>query len=320
MTKRVFITGAAGFIGFHLALALQKRGDFVIGCDNFNDYYDPDLKRQRAALLDQHGILCLELDIRDAAGMERVVVDNGISHLAHLAAQAGVRYSLQHPEKYVQANLEGFTQILELCRRHPSMHCVYASSSSVYGLNKKIPFSEEDPTDTPASFYGATKKAGEVMAHAYHHLYGIPLIGLRFFTVYGPWGRPDMAYFSFTRDILDGKPIPVFGEGLLRRDFTYIDDIVQGILASLDYQGKCEIFNLGNHHPESVLDLIRIIEEATQRKAQIEFHPRQPGDVEATYADISKSQTLLGFNPQTSLSDGMARFVSWYRQWETPLL
>lgn len=313
MVKKIFVTGAAGFIGFHLALALKKRGDFVIGCDNFNDYYDPELKINRASILGQYDIPCLQRDIRDASEIEKIVRENDITHFVHLAAQAGVRYSLEHPEKYVDANLDGFVKILEACRRHPGIRCIYASSSSVYGLNTKLPFSEEDATDSPASLYGATKKANEVIAHSYHHLYGIPLIGLRFFTVYGPWGRPDMAYYSFTRSIINGVPIPVYGEGLLRRDFTYIDDIISGIIAAIDYvKTDYEIFNLGNNKPSSVLELISCIEEATQKKALLDFQPLQPGDVHTTFASIAKSQSLLHFHPKTSLQEGIRKFVDWY--------
>lgn len=312
MSKNIIITGAAGFIGFHLALALKRQGDTVIGCDNFNDYYDPELKVKRSSILEQHGIPCLKCDIRDGQTIEEIVISHNITHFVHLAAQAGVRYSIEHPEKYVESNLDGFVQILEVCKRHPQIPCIYASSSSVYGLNKKLPFSERDPTDSPASLYGATKKANEVIAHAYNHLYGIPLIGLRFFTVYGPWGRPDMAYFSFTRDILAGRPISVFGDGLLQRDFTYIDDIIQGMIAAINYKTDYEIFNLGNSHPESVLNLVRAIEKSTGKKAELEFHPMIPGDVEVTFADIEKSQNLLGFQPHTSLQEGIDHFVKWF--------
>ncbi len=314
MAKRIFITGIAGFIGFHLALALKNQGDSVVGCDNFNSYYDPSLKLKRAALLKEQDIPCVTCDICEAEVIKKIVGDYEITHFVHLAAQAGVRYSMQNPDKYVHTNLDGFVQILEVCRSRPHMRCIFASSSSVYGLNKKLPFSENDPTDCPTSLYGATKKANEVIAHAYHHLYGIPLIGLRFFTVYGPWGRPDMAYFSFTRDILAGNPIHVFGEGLLQRDFTYIDDIIQGTLAALDYEGGYEIFNLGNNRSESVLDLIAVIEKNTGKKALVELHPMQPGDVTATCADISKSQKMLRFSPKTSLHEGMEHFIKWYKE------
>ncbi len=313
-TKRIFISGIAGFIGFHLALFLKRRGDFVIGCDNFNTYYDPHLKQKRAALLKEEGIPVLSEDICHAEAIEKILVTHQITHIAHLAAQAGVRYSMTHPEKYVHSNLDGFIKMLEICKRHPHIKLTYASSSSVYGLNKKIPFAESDPTDTPASFYGATKKTNEVIAHSYHHLYKIPCTALRFFTVYGPWGRPDMAYFSFTKAILEGNPIQVFEKGELKRDFTYIDDIIQGTAAAIDLGADWEIFNLGNNHPESVLDLISHIERETGKKAHIEFLPMQPGDVKITYADITKSQKLLGFSPATSLATGIAHFVEWYKQ------
>jgi len=306
LTKKIFITGIAGFIGFHLALALKHRGGHVVGCDNFNPYYDPELKKERAKLLKTAGIPVFDADIRSLQLSEKP------THFVHLAAQAGVRYSIEHPESYVANNLDGFFHILELCRKDPAMKLIYASSSSVYGLNEKIPFSESDPTDRPASFYGATKKSNELMAHAYHHLFGIPVTGLRFFTVYGPWGRPDMAYFSFTRSILEGKPIPVFHEGKTKRDFTYIDDIVKGAIAAIDLGAECEIFNLGNNHPESVLTLIELIETFTGKKAIKEFLPAPPGDIVTTYADISKAQKLLGFNPEVSLEQGMEQFVKWF--------
>ncbi|HEY5260224.1 MAG TPA: NAD-dependent epimerase/dehydratase family protein, partial [Rhabdochlamydiaceae bacterium] len=230
----IFITGIAGFIGFHVAEALRRRGDTVVGCDNFNSYYDPKLKRDRAALLEKQGVKIIEMDICDGPLLEKHVRENKITHFLHLAAQAGVRHSIKHPEDYVASNLEGFVQVIEVIRRHPKIPFIYASSSSVYGLNKKIPFSESDPTDMPTSLYGATKKSNELVAHAYHHMYGISVTGLRFFTVYGPWGRPDMAYFSFTDNILKGKPLQIFNEGKMKRDFTYIDDIVAGTLAAID--------------------------------------------------------------------------------------
>jgi UDP-glucuronate 4-epimerase len=232
--KRLFITGIAGFIGFHLALALKKRGDEVFGCDNFNPYYGPELKRERARLLISQGVCVMDCDIVDRTAVEKLLKDNSITHFVHLAAQAGVRYSLKHPESYVHSNLNGFLQILEALRRFPEIKLTYASSSSVYGLNTKTPFSETDPVDRPASFYGATKRSNELIAHSYHHTYGLSCTGLRFFTVYGPWGRPDMAYFSFSKAILEKKPITVFGKGKLVRDFTFIDDIVQGTIAAID--------------------------------------------------------------------------------------
>jgi UDP-glucuronate 4-epimerase len=310
--KKIYITGLAGFIGFHLATHLKKRGDFVIGIDNFNDYYDVRLKRQRAKILENLGISCIEGDICDAVLMEKTVSQHQITHFVHLAAQAGVRYSLVHPEAYVHSNLAGFVSIMELCRRHPPMPCIYASSSSVYGLNQKQPFSETDTTDSPANLYGATKKANELIAYSYHHLYGIPVTGLRFFTVYGPWGRPDMAYFSFTKNIHEGKPIQVYNAGNMFRDFTYIDDIIAGVIAAIDKEYACEIFNLGNNSPESVQELIHLIELALGRKAVQHLMPMQPGDVPATFADIDKSAEMLRFSPKTPLKEGIDRFVKWY--------
>jgi UDP-glucuronate 4-epimerase len=314
--KRVFVTGIAGFIGFHVALALRRRGDFVIGCDDFNPYYDPLLKKRRAQLLHDEGITVLTCDINDSPSLHEVLKAHAISHFVHLAAQAGVRHATTHPESYVHSNLDGFASILELLRKHEGMPFIYASSSSVYGLNEKIPFSERDPTERPASFYGATKKANEMMAHAYYHLYRIPCTALRFFTVYGPWGRPDMAYYSFTKAILEGRSIPVFGDGSLRRDFTYIDDIIQGTVAALDLSASCEVFNLGGHQPHSILDLIRILEQLLNAKARIEFQPLPRTEVMMTFADISKSQACLNFQPLTPLEEGLARFVQWYQFYE----
>lgn len=310
--KRIFITGIAGFIGFHLALHLSSQGHFVIGCDNFNTYYDVQLKKGRQKLLEEKNIPIIESDIRNSALLEKLMLEKGITHLVHLAAQAGVRHSINHPESYVESNLDGFVKILQICRTCPGIKFIYASSSSVYGLNKKIPFSESDPTDSPASFYGATKKANELIASSYHHLYGIPVTGLRFFTVYGPWGRPDMAYFSFTNAILKGEPIHVYNQGQMKRDFTYIDDIVQGITAAIELGAKCEIFNLGNHRSEDLMQLIALIENKLGKKAIKEFLPMQSGDVPVTYADISKSQNMLGFNPITSLDEGIEKFINWY--------
>ncbi|HEY2811090.1 MAG TPA: NAD-dependent epimerase/dehydratase family protein [Rhabdochlamydiaceae bacterium] len=312
--KRVFVTGIAGFVGFQLAVALKKRGDFVIGCDNFNAYYDPLLKRKRAHFLQNLGVSILECDINEKELVHRALEEHSISHFAHLAAQAGVRYAHTHPESYVHSNLNGFTAILEILRRHSGVPLVYASSSSIYGLNSKIPFAESDSTDKPASFYGATKKSNEMMAHAYNHLYKIPVTGLRFFTVYGPWGRPDMAYFSFTKSIMEGKAISVFGEGDMRRDFTYIEDIVQGVVSAIDLGADCEIFNLGNHQPHTLLELIELLEELLGKKAQKIFLPAPLTEIPTTYADISKSSARLGFQPKTSLREGLEKFIAWYRQ------
>jgi UDP-glucuronate 4-epimerase len=309
---KIFITGIAGFIGFHLARFLAARGDFVIGCDNFNAYYDPELKKKRAQILFKEGIQVLDLDICDSSSIENVVSKNAITHLVHLAAQAGVRHSFKDPQSYVKTNLDGFVRVLEVCRKYPHMKLIYASSSSVYGLNEKTPFSEDDFTDKPASLYGATKKANEVIAHSYHHLYGISATGLRFFTVYGPFGRPDMAYYSFTRSIMEEIPIQVYNHGQMQRDFTYIDDIVRGTASAINLGAPFEIFNLGNNRPEELLDLIAIIEERVGKKAKIEFLPMQPGDVPITFADISKSASMLQFQPTISLKEGLERFVDWY--------
>lgn len=316
--KRIFITGIAGFIGFHLALALKKRGDVVVGCDNFNNYYDPELKRERARLLSLEGISVTSCDIVDKQSIEDQFQKHAISHVVHLAAQAGVRYSLKHPESYVHSNLNGFVQVLEALRQFPHIKLVYASSSSVYGLNTKTPFSETDPVDHPASFYGATKRSGELIAHSYHHIHGLSCTGLRFFTVYGPWGRPDMAYYSFAKAILEEEPIAVYGEGKLMRDFTYIDDIVQGTIAAIDLEANNEIFNLGNHSPVSVIELISHLETLLGKKAKIQFEPIPPGDVHATFADITKSKKVLGFEPKTSLREGLNHFTDWYLKESSP--
>jgi UDP-glucuronate 4-epimerase len=312
---RIFITGIAGFVGFHVAHALHRRGDFVMGCDNFNDYYDVELKNARARLLEKQGITLFKADVADQALIEQKLIQHGTTHFLHLAAQAGVRYSLTHPTSYVASNLDGFVQIVELIRRHPHIPLIYASSSSVYGLNQKIPFSETDTTDTPSNLYGATKKSNELIAHAYHHLFGLKTTALRYFTVYGPWGRPDMAYFSFTRAILEGRPLPLYNSGKMRRDFTYIDDIVQGTLAAIDLSAPSEVFNLGNHRPEEVLYLVELLEKHLGKKAKREFLPMQKGEVGVTYADISKSERMLGFAPKVSLEEGVVKFVQWYREY-----
>lgn len=310
--KKVFITGIAGFIGFHLALFLKKRGDFVVGCDNFNSYYDPSLKRLRKKILQENDIDVIDCDIRESQCLEQVIIENHITHFVHLAAMAGVRYSMENPASYVDTNLDGFLKVLELIRKYPAIKLTYASSSSVYGLNTKIPFSEEDTTDHPACFYAATKKSNEHMAHCYHNMYGISVTGLRFFTVYGPYGRPDMAYFSFATAILNEKPVPLFNKGKMRRDFTYIDDIVKGITAAMDKEFSCEIFNLGNNKPEETLYLVKLLEEKIGKKARIENPPAPKGDVLITYADISKAKEKLGFYPEVSLEEGIERFVDWF--------
>ncbi len=316
MKKNVFITGAAGFIGFHIARQLSLRGDHVLGFDNFNHYYNPQLKRMRAQELQKTGVSIIEGDICDASLVHESIQKHRTTHLVHLAAQAGVRYSLINPHAYIKTNVDGFVNILEACRLNQTMKLTYASSSSVYGRNTKVPFSIEDPTDQQASLYGVTKKTNELMAHTYHHLYNISVTGLRFFTVYGPWGRPDMAYYSFTKAILAGQPIEVYNHGKLERDFTYIEDIVNGTIAAIDLGAKCELFNLGNHRPVALMDFISILEKSLGKKAILKQIPMQSGDVLTTYADISHSTKKLGFIPQTPLEEGIPRFISWYKQTE----
>lgn len=317
LKKTVFITGIAGFIGYHLAKALTLRGDIVIGLDNFNSYYSPSLKRLRAKNLTDMGVEIFEEDIRNISSLKPLFEKHSFTHLVNLAAQAGVRYSLTNPHTYLESNVNGFLEILELCRFFPNMKLVYASSSSVYGTNNTIPFSENDPLTHPASLYAATKISNELMAYSYHHLYKISTTGLRFFTVYGPYGRPDMAYFSFAKAIKEGKPIQVFNHGNMRRDFTYIDDIVDGCIKAIDLGAPCEIFNLGNNKAEPLSNLIAFLEKNLKKKAQLEMKPMQPGDVLETFADISKSQNLLGFQPKVSLEEGIERFVSWFDKCNT---
>jgi UDP-glucuronate 4-epimerase len=311
--KRILITGAAGFIGFHLAKALKKRGDFCIGLDNFNSYYDPELKKARALELQKVGIEIVAADICERDKIQILLLQHGITHVVHLAAQAGVRHSLSHPDAYVASNLQGFVSILENIRLFPSIKLIYASSSSVYGLNEKIPFSVEDKADLPTNLYGATKKANELIAHAYHHLYGISVTALRYFTAYGPWGRPDMAYYRFTKQICANQPIQIFNYGEMKRDFTYIDDIVGGTLAAIDLGASYEIFNLGNNRPVSLLHLVGCIEKALGKTALKQMLPMQPGEVIETFADIEKSQRLLQFQPTVSLEEGILRFMEWFK-------
>lgn len=310
--KKILVTGAAGFIGMHLSLALQKRGNLVFGYDNFNDYYSVELKKKRSHLLQQQGIEILSADLCDPKALAACIDKHSITHVVHLAAQAGVRHSLLHPEEYVASNLSGFVHLLETLKTRPSIRCVFASSSSVYGLNTHVPFAETDPTDRPASFYGATKKSNELIAHAYHHTFNIPLIGLRFFTVYGPWGRPDMAYFSFTRAICEGAPITLYGNGEVQRDFTYIDDIIKGIISALDHSIPFDIINLGNHQPETVNRLVDILESLLNKKAIRRFAPLPAGDVPITYADLTKSKRLLNYHPSIDLETGLRHFTTWY--------
>jgi UDP-glucuronate 4-epimerase len=317
----ILVTGAAGFIGFHVSKALLASGERVLGIDNLNDYYDVTLKQARLAQLSKHeGFTFRALDVSDREAMFALAGElPGITRIVHLAAQAGVRHSLTDPYVYVTSNVMGQVVMCELARRLASLrHFVYASSSSVYGSNTKMPFSVDDPVERPNSLYAATKRADELIGYTYAHLYKLPATGLRFFTVYGPWGRPDMAAFIFTRAILKGEPIRVFNHGEMWRDFTYIDDIVAGVLRALERPPAVDpphaIYNLGNHKCEKLTDFIAVIESALARKAQLNFEPIQPGDVPATYADIEASRRDLGFEPTTPISVGIPRFVSWYRE------
>ena len=312
----ILVTGSAGFIGMHLCKRLLADGHVVHGVDNFNDYYAVRLKRARQAQLASHAHFSSdEIDISDLDALNAVFRRFQPEMVCNLAAQPGVRYSIDHPHVYAQSNLCGFLNILEACRHHAVRRLVYASSSSVYGGNTKLPFAETDPVDRPVSLYAATKKANELMAHTYTHLYGLQTIGLRFFTVYGPWGRPDMAVWLFTRAMLAGHPIKVFNHGDMQRDFTYIDDIIAGVsacLSSTDLEAY-ELFNIGNNKPEQLMNLIRTLAEALGIEPKLEMHPMQPGDVPATYADISRIRSKLGFAPTTSIAKGLPAFVTWYR-------
>jgi UDP-glucuronate 4-epimerase len=315
---KVLVTGAAGFIGMHCAERLLERGDEVVGVDNLNDYYDVKLKQARLSRLSR--MKFLKADIADRAAMERLFAEERPQRVIHLAAQAGVRHSLKDPHAYVDANLVGFLHILEGCRAVGVEHLVYASSSSVYGSNARLPFSVHDNVDHPISLYAATKKANELMAHVYAHLHRLPVTGLRFFTVYGPWGRPDMSPFIFTQAILEGRPIDVFNHGRMRRDFTYIDDITEGVLRTLDRVAQPEgtgaaparLYNIGNNRPVDLMTYIETIEKALGKKAIKNMLPMQPGDVEATAADIDSLDADIGFRPSTPLELGVPRFVEWY--------
>jgi len=322
----ILVTGAAGFIGYHVSEALLSRGEDVVGVDNVNDYYDVNLKKARLERLQKHnGFSFHQVDIADLAAMKDVVAGAGdLRRVVHLAAQAGVRYSIENPFAYVQANLVGHMSILEICRNQPNFeHLVYASSSSVYGGNTKLPFSVDDRTDTPVSLYAATKKADELMSHCYGHLYGFPQTGLRFFTVYGPWGRPDMAIYIFCKAITEGRAIPVFNNGDMKRDFTFVDDIVAGVIASLDNppvsvdgQAPCRLYNIGNHRSEPLMRMIGLIEDAFGKKAQIDFQPMQPGDVRESFADIDAISADLGYKPTTPIDIGVPKFVEWFKAYE----
>ncbi|HEY7531285.1 MAG TPA: NAD-dependent epimerase [Nitrospiraceae bacterium] len=329
----ILVTGVAGFIGFHVAKRLLERGDRVIGLDNVNNYYDVRLKKARLNELKPFkAFTFIKLDLANRVGMRKLFTKHPFRQVVHLAAQAGVRYSLVNPHAYTDSNIEGFINILEGCRRAQVEHLVYASSSSVYGGNTSMPFSIHDNVDHPVSLYAATKKANELMAHCYAHLYRIPCTGLRFFTVYGPWGRPDMALFIFTKAILEGKPIQVFNHGKMQRDFTYIDDIVEGVVRTLDrpatpnvaWSGDkpdpgtsaapSRVYNIGNHEPVELMRFIDILEKALGKKATRQLMPIQPGDVPATYADIEDLMQDVGFAPATPIEEGIARFVKWYRE------
>jgi UDP-glucuronate 4-epimerase len=334
MNTKVLITGSAGFIGFHLSCRLCKLGFEVVGLDNLNDYYDVGLKLDRLKVLKGYENFRFELvDIKDKVLVDELFVKYRPDYVINLAAQAGVRYSIDNPYAYVDSNLVGFMNILEACRSFPVKHLIYASSSSVYGGNTVAPFSTNHNVDHPVSLYAATKKANELMAHTYSHLYDIPTTGLRFFTVYGPWGRPDMAYFSFTKDILEGKPIKVFNHGKMERDFTYIDDIVEGIVKLIDKIPRrnnswnesvddlsssfapYKIYNIGNNNPVPLMRFINALEQALGVEANKVYMDMQPGDVLKTYADVSDLQKDIGFKPSTSIEDGLARFVEWYLEY-----
>ncbi len=320
----VLVTGAAGFIGFHTAMALLGRGEQVVGVDDLNDYYSVALKKARLSkLMNLTGFSFEQLDLAERGAFAGCLARHrSVDRIVHLAAQAGVRYSLTNPHAYISANIQGQLEVLEGCRKHEGLkHLVFASSSSVYGGNTKLPFAIDDRVDTPQSLYAATKKADELMTYCYAHLYGLPATGLRFFTVYGPWGRPDMAAWLFTEAILADRPISLFNGGNMRRDFTYIDDIVAGVIAALDHPPRAEakppfrLYNLGNHRAEDLRHFVAVLEGALGKKAKVALLPMQPGDVEATFADIGSAQRDLGFAPKTAIDLGLPRFVAWYKDY-----
>lgn len=321
--KKILVTGGAGFIGFHLSVRLLEQGYSIIGYDNLNDYYDVKLKMDRLAILKQYeGYQFIRGDLADSEALTAVFREYRPSVVVNLGAQAGVRYSIDHPDAYMQSNVMGFFHILECCRHFPVEHLVYASSSSVYGLNQKIPFSVEDQTDTPVSLYAATKKSNELMAHSYSKLYDIPATGLRFFTVYGPYGRPDMAYFSFAQKIMKGETIKIFNHGDMYRDFTYIDDIVTGIENIIPHPPKeneagvkFKVYNIGNNKTEKLMYFIETLEKCLGRTAKKEYYPMQPGDVYQTYADVSDLTRDFGFKPDTPLEEGLEKFVMWFKDY-----
>ncbi len=311
---KVLVTGSAGFIGFHLCNSLLDDGYEVFGIDNLNDYYDPNLKLARLDQLAQYKNFQFEkVDIADRESLALSFESFKPTKVVNLAAQAGVRYSIENPDAYMESNLIGFLNIIELCRHNKVGGFIYASSSSVYGGNTKIPFSVDDQVDNPISLYAASKKSNELIANSYSHLYGLHTTGLRFFTVYGPWGRPDMAMFIFTKKILAGEPIPVFNNGNMKRDFTYIDDIISGTRSAIDKNYKCEVFNLGNHKSEQLMDVISLIEQNLKKRARIDFQPMQPGDVPESFADIEKSVKMLGYKPTTDVDVGIEKLINWYK-------
>src|SRR5882724_10594619 len=321
--QTILVTGAAGFIGFHVARRLLAEGRKVVGLDNLNSYYDPALKRARLDILrGQQGFAFEAIDLADRAAMAQLFEANRFAQVIHLAAQAGVRYSIDHPHAYADANLEGFVNVLEGCRHHGCGHLVYASSSSVYGANTKLPFAVADKTDHPISLYAATKKANELLAHSYSHLYRLPVTGLRFFTIYGPWGRPDMAIFLFAKAIVEGKPIRLFNHGKMRRDFTHIDDVARVVSKLIDRipgdnpaagNAPARIYNVGNHRPEELEHVVALLEKELGRTAAKEMLPMQPGDVLETFADIADLMRDTGLRPEISIEDGIRDFVAWYR-------
>lgn len=322
-TKKILVTGAAGFIGFHLSKLLLQKGVTVVGFDNINDYYDVNLKYARLAILEEfERFSFVKGDLADKTAVDKLFSENKFDIVVNLAAQAGVRYSIDNPQAYIESNVIGFFNILEACRNNPVEHLLYASSSSVYGNQQKTPFSTDDDVSKPISLYAATKKSNELMAYTYSHLYGIPSTGLRFFTVYGPYGRPDMAYFSFTQKIIKGEPIKIFNNGDMYRDFTYVDDIVKGIENMLcnppeaDENGdRATVYNIGNNSPEKLMYFIETLEKALGKTARKEFLPMQPGDVYQTYADVTPLIEKYGFKPSTSIEDGLSEFVEWYKEY-----